>query len=265
MTETKTGVDFEEFTLYDIPVLRVHVLTEEAAEDLKKPCGTYTTLTTGLLDVPDSLENIFNCLVEQLRPYLEPYFGKPLCICGIGNRDIPADSLGPEVARRIAPNFSETLKLQSNFSKVAVICPGVFGKTNFPTEKAVSVAAAAMNAACVLTIDATVTQGLDRLCSTIQLTDAGMDNRWQQFSLRQSSLGVPVVSIGVPTAIPLSALPPEDDALKISSLTPSNIGDITDVAAFVIACAITKIIYPALDYEDCKKCIELFAYNIPPT
>lgn len=264
MPEDKTGVALEEFTLYDIPVQRVRVLTNEAAEELKKPCGTYTTISTGLLDLVGSLENVFNCLVEQLRPHLEPFYGKPLCICGIGNRDIPADSLGPETAKRIAPNFSEPLKLQSNFPKVAVICPGVFGKTNLSTEAVISGAVTAINAACVLTIDSTTTQEMSRLCSTIQLTDTGMVNQWQTICLRQSILGAPVISVGVPTAISLAPFIPENNPLKTSSLTLSGIGDVIDVAAFVIACAITKIIYPALDYEDCRKCIELFAHNIPP-
>lgn len=264
MSEDKSGVDLEEFKLYDIPVRRVRILTDEAAEQLKKPCGTYTTLTTGPLDMPGPLENIFNCLVEQLRPHLEPFFGQPLCICGIGNQDICADSLGPEVAKRIAPNFSEILKFQSNFSKVVVICPGVFGKTNFPTETAISSVVTAMDAACVLTIDSCVTQDANRLCSTIQLSDTGMVNQWQTIYLRQSNLGVPVISIVVPTAIPTSVLMLENKVPGISSFTSAHIGDVVDVAAFVIACAITKIIYPELDYEDCRKCIELFAHNIPP-
>ena len=264
MSENKSGVDLEEFQSYDIPVHRVYVLTEEAAEQLKRPCGTYTTLTTGPLDELASTEQICSCLIEQLRPLLEPFYGKPLCICGIGNPDTPADSLGPETARRIMPHFYEAVEIPSNFSKVAVICPGVFGKTNLSTETVISSVAKAMNAACVLTIDACVTQDVDRLCSTIQLTDTGMDNQWKLSSLRQSTLGVPVISVGVPTVIPISALLPERKTPDTSQLTPTHIVDIIDVASFIIACAITQVVYPDIDHENCRKFIEVFAHNIPP-
>lgn len=264
MPEEKSGVDLEDFKSYDIPVRRVHVLTEEAAEGLKKPCGTYTTITPGPLDKLESLENICNCLTEQLRPHLEPFFGKPLCICGIGNQDIPADSLGPEAAGRITPKFYNVTEIPSNFSKVAVICPGVYGKTNLSTETIISGVASAMKASCVLAIDACVTQEADRLCSTIQLSDTGMDNRWQMSSLRQATIGMPVISVAVPTALPASVLSSGDNGIELSSLTPSNIGEIVDTAATIIACAIIQIIYPSLDYEDCRQCIELFAHGILP-
>lgn len=264
MPENASGVDLEEFKSHDIPVRRVRVLTEEAAEQLKKPCGTYTTIMPGPLDQLESLENICNCLAGQLRPHLEPFFGKPLCICGIGNQDTPADSLGPETMRRITPHFYEAAGIQSNFSKVAAMCPSVLGKTNLSSETTISSIAATMNAACVLTIDACVTPDVSRLCSTIQISDTGMDNQWQTLSLRQSTLGVPVVSVAVPTVLPMSAVSSKDNGLHNSSLTPSNIVEIIDVAATIIACAITQIVYPTLDYEDCRQCIGLFAHGILP-
>ncbi len=264
MSEDKSGVDLEELKSYDIPVQRVHILTEEAAEYLKKPCGTYTTITPGLLNKLESLENICNCLAEQLRPHLKPFFGKPLCVCGIGNRDITADSLGPETIRQITPYFYEVAQIPSNFSKVAAICPGVLGKTNLSTETIISAVASAMNAACVLTVDGCVAQEADRLCSTIQLSNTGMDNRWQTLSLRQSMLGVPVVSVAVPTALPVSDFSSRYNGIQISSLAPSNVGEIIDTAALIIACAITQVAYPSLDYESCRQCIDLSANNIPP-
>lgn len=115
MPENTSGVNLEEFKSHDIPVRRVRVLTEEAAEQLKKPCGTYTTIMPGPLDQLESLENICNCLAGQLRPHLEPFFGKPLCICGIGNQDTPADSLGPETIRQITPHFYEAAGISSSF------------------------------------------------------------------------------------------------------------------------------------------------------
>ena len=53
----------------------------------------------------DNFEGACTCLVEQLQPLLAPFFGKSLCICGVGNRDLEFDSLGPETAKRIRPHM----------------------------------------------------------------------------------------------------------------------------------------------------------------
>ena len=75
----------EEFVSHGINISCVYVKSEQAAELLEKECGLYITLRTGVLDGVINFENICICLVEQLRPLLADYFGKPLCIYGIGN------------------------------------------------------------------------------------------------------------------------------------------------------------------------------------
>lgn len=263
MPENNSGVDFQELQSCNIPVLRVCIQSEQAAQALKKPCGTYITLKTGQLSELVSLEKVCNCLVEQLRPFLAPYFGKALCICGIGNGDLPADALGPETAKRIRPHMYEAMSVQSNFSKIAVICPGVLGYTNLATETIIAGIASEMNAACVLTVDSCVAKESERLCSCIQLSDTGMDSYLGTANLRRSSVGIPVVSIAVPTAIQMNTLVQENGSSDLS-LTPAHVSDVIDTAAQIISCAITQTAYPTLDYEDCKQCIGLFAHGLLP-
>ena len=94
-------VDFNETEVHGIPILRVNIKDEDMAGLLSKPVGQYSTLQTGPLGNYDDLENVCACLTEELDRYLTPYKGKTLLICGIGNRDSPADSIGPETANRI--------------------------------------------------------------------------------------------------------------------------------------------------------------------
>ena len=114
-------METKEFVLYEIPVTQVCIQSEQVAELLGKRCGLYVTLETGPLHQLVFFEKVCACLSEQLRPLLEPHFGKPLCVCGVGNQSVPHDALGPEVARRFQPKAYETFSKQSNFDRISVI------------------------------------------------------------------------------------------------------------------------------------------------
>ena len=257
-----SGVETEKLISHEILVSRVWVKSEQAAEELDKPCGLYITINTGPLDKLVDFENICACLVEQLQPILAPFYGKPLCICGIGNKEFEFDSLGPEAANRIRPQMYETFTKKSNFETIAAICPGVSGNTNLPSESIIYSVAATMNAACVLTIDSCHCGDLERLCSTIQLTNTGMQGYLGTVNLRQASLGVPVISVAVPTAIKADNLSETNDCTTDLFLTSTYISEAINTAAFIISCAIAQIAYPDLDYESCKQCIGLFLTGI---
>ena len=255
-------METKEFVSYEIPVTQVHVQSELDAQILGKRCGLYVTMETGPLHQLVFFENACACLTEQLRPLLEPYFGKPLCVCGLGNLDVPHDALGPEAARRFQPGAYESFSLRSNFERVTVICPGVKALTNMSSETIISSVASGMGAACVLAIDASACTDIERLCSTVQLTNSGMQTYWGTTDLSLSTLGVPVISICVPTAIRMADLGGERPVDRELFLTPTHISSVINVASFILACAITQVVYPELDYESCKQYIELFLHDI---
>lgn len=255
-------MDIEEFTSHDIPVRRIQIKTEQSAKAFGRDCGQYITMYTGPLDGLIDFEGACECLIEQLRPMLEPYYGKPLCICGIGNRDSEFDSLGPETVKRIRLTEYEAFSFTSVFEKAATICPGTISQTGLPTETIISGVVSAMNAACILTIDSSMCRDLETLCSTIQLCDAGMRSWWGTADLRQSSLGIPVISIVMPTAISIGDLCNEENSRSDLFMSPIHVSNAIELAAFVIGCAITRIIYPHLDYEKCKQLITLFLLGI---
>ena len=256
------SVEAEELVSHGFSVSRVWVQSEQAAEDLKKPCGRYITINTGPLDKLDNFEGACTCLVEQLQPLLAPFFGKSLCICGVGNRDLEFDSLGPETAKRIRPHMFEIFAPKANFEKIEVIYPQPIGLTNVSIESFVSSLASTMNAACVLTIDSCSCNEIESLCNNIHLTDTGVKISTTNAQLCQSSLGMPVISIGVPTAIGASHLIKSEKNDSNLSLTPVYVAEAIQVASFTIACAVAQIAYPDLDYNDCKQCIGLFLNGI---
>lgn len=251
-----------EFVSHGIPVTQVQVETEQDVKALDRAQGRYVTLELGPLTHLVDFEGACACLVEQLEPLLEPYFGKPLCVCGMGNPDMSSDSLGPETARRFQPHIYDIFTERSNFEKIAVVCPGTSALTNLATETVISGVVSAMGAACVVAVDSSVTTDAQRLCAAIHLTDSGIRNQGKTAHLCQATVGVPVIAVAVPTAI--SAVVPSDDGAGEEELllAPAHVAGAISIASFIISCAVAQIAYPELDYESCKQYIELCLHGI---
>ena len=255
-------MEVKEFISHEIPVTQVCVQSEQDAAALGRRRGLYVTLETGPLNQLVLFENVCACLADQLRPLLEPYFRKPLCVCGLGNQATPHDALGPETARRFQPKAYESFAEQSNFERVSMICPGVSALTNLSTEAMISSVAAGMDAACVLTIDSSTCKDVERLCSTIQLSSSGMQIYQRAVDLSQTTVGIPVVAITVPTVIRAADLSAKGNVDPELFFAPLHIQDSINAASFIIACAVAMVAYPDLDYESCKMYINLFLHGV---
>ena len=205
----------------------------------------YSTLQTGPLGDYDDLESVCACLTEELDRYLTPYKGKTLLICGIGNRDSPADSIGPETAKRIFTH----VPMKSTFEKLTVLAPGVSGATNINGGTQIASVASAIGAACVLLVDSTQCTDYSHLCRCIELTDAGIKIYHSGEELSPSTLGLPVISIGIPVAIRIQDLAPDIETSGQELLTISDIEAVVRRASLMIACAIMRVAYPELDHS----------------
>ena len=259
----KDGIAVQNFVSHGIQVRQTRVLTETASKALNRDRGLYTTIQTGPLDQLVDGEPVCACLSEQLKIYLSPFLGKRLCICGIGNRELSSDSLGPKTTQLISPQLYEALPLRCNFEKIAVVCPSVSGITNLSTEMTIAAIVSAMEADCILTIDACACDDIEDLCGNIQLTDTGMRSSQRVSGLQETTVGVPVVSIGVPTAIQASSLSAGNHAMPDRLfLTPAHIEEAIKVGTFIISCAILQTAYPELDYEACKNYIGMSLYGV---
>jgi spore protease len=87
---------------------------------------------------------------------------------------------------------------------------GVLGTTGVESAEAVRGLAVEVQPALVIAIDALTSRRCGRVCSTVQLSDAGIipgsgvgNHRW---ALDRETLGVPVVAIGVPTVVDSATL-----------------------------------------------------------
>lgn len=262
------GVEAEERQRNGLPVTAVRVLDEAGAAALGKPKGTYLTLT--LDGVARREEDIFRRSVQAvaaevrgLLPDLPPQ--GTVLVAGLGNRAITPDCIGPEVCRHTLAtrHLLEQLPEQfAGFRPVAVLAPGVLGTTGMESGETVKAVCAALRPARVVVVDALACRGVERLCSTVQLTDAGIapgsgvGNR--RAALDRESLGIPVAAIGVPTVIDGATLAadltgqavPEGAPGRELLVTPRDIDSRAADIAKVIGYAIDLALHPGVELEE---------------
>lgn len=197
------GVRARDEEAQGLPVARVEILDAEGERALGKPPGVYLTLDVATLWRRE--EGIFARVVRAMAELLGPLLPEgPVLAAGLGNPAMTPDALGPRTLDHllITRHLQEVLP---GFRPVAGLGAGVLGTTGLEVAEWVRGAAEHVKPAAVVLIDALAARGLDRLCSTVQLSDTGLipgsgvGNH--RMALNRETLGVPVLSVGVPTVV----------------------------------------------------------------
>lgn len=204
---------------YERDGFKIHEMTaEKDCGDFRR--GRYVTVGVGRLWVYEksALKRAEKVLSEVIGELVGAFVGSKkasfLVVC-LGNRHITSDALGPLTAEKLIVTRhlrSENGELLESLGgcEVAVITPGVTGETGVETLEAVSSAVKAVKPDLVICIDALAARSSERLATTVQVTSVGISpgsgvgNHRSEISL--ATLGVPVVSIGVPTVVESSTL-----------------------------------------------------------
>ncbi len=216
--ELPSGVErTEEITDSGILVERIKI-SERGSRAIGKPAGKYFTVNCGNLSELDFLsrEHLISLLAKLLKELIFCAVGKKednktdILIVGLGNEKMTPDAIGPKTVSLI--NMTRTLLTMDSelFYKlgccsVSGFTPGAMGQTGIETSELVSGAVKASGCDAVIAIDALAALSADRLGSAIQLSDSGIHpgsgvgNRRK--GLNKDNLGVPVISIGIPTVV----------------------------------------------------------------
>ena len=124
---------------------------------------------------------------------------------GLGNPFFSTDSLGPETVQNI-----KTASLGSKGANILSVIPNV--KMNTGIESAEHVVALVRRVCphLVIVIDSLAARSIDRLASTVQISNFGLApgsglGRMRE-KLDRETLGVPVISLGIPTVVNLSTV-----------------------------------------------------------
>lgn len=179
----------------------VEILDKEGEKAMGKPVGIYVTMESGK---EIQKENVLKeAVCQELRGILGKRKIQSVLVAGVGNRQITSDSLGPETIDRLIV----TRHLYDGQQKkgISAIAPGVMGQTGMEAQEVLQGIVSATKPDCVLVIDALMAREVDRLCTTVQITDtgitpgAGIGNK--RAVLNEETLGVPVFAVGVPTVV----------------------------------------------------------------
>ncbi len=202
------GVRAEEEDRAGFPVTTVTITSDEAAQALGKPQGTYVTLELdGLLRREENaFQRAVGAVADSLRPLL-PENG-PALVVGLGNRAVTPDLIGPLAVDHLLVTRHLVEQVPEHFGDlrpVAAAAPGVLASTGMESSLVAQALAQRLRPSCVVAVDALASRSLDRLCRTVQLSDAGVvpgsgvGNH--RDPLDRESLGVPVFTVGVPTVV----------------------------------------------------------------
>lgn len=254
------GVCAAEYTRQGYGVTDVRVATKRAAEAIGKPEGRYVTID--LRPYFRREEGFFaravGCLASELRALL-PGVGEdwPVLVTGLGNRGMTADAVGPLALESllVTRHMVRSLPRQfRGFTPVSALAPGVLAATGMEALELLRGAVQATGCAAVIAVDALAARSRERLCATVQLGDTGLipgsgvGNHRK--AIDKTTLGVPVVAVGVPTVIAAHLLgdgQPEDDPLF---LTPRDIDGKVRELGRVIGYGVTLALQEGLSVED---------------
>lgn len=197
----------------NIRVTTVEIRDEAGAKAMGKPIGTYITIETPELN--NLSEDYHKPVSDLIAMHLRKLSGKlsrdDVLVVGLGNREVTPDALGPQVVdnlfvtRHLIREFGEEFKERNHLGNVSAISPGVMAQTGMETLEIIKGVIKETNPRLIIVIDALASRSINRLNTTVQISDTGIspgsgvgNNRK---ALNEESLGVKVIAIGVPTVV----------------------------------------------------------------
>ena len=210
------GVEVEERydEACDVHITKVTVETRNGAKMLGKPMGVYITLEAPSMTEPeeDYHQEISRILADELRSILpEPDKEQSILVVGLGNREVTADSLGPNVVdnlfvnRHIVREYGKVAYNRSKMHQISSLIPGVMAKTGMESAEIIKGVISETKPDVVIVIDALAARSTKRLNRTIQITNTGIHPGSgvgnHRNAITQESLDVPVLALGVPTVV----------------------------------------------------------------
>lgn len=204
-------------------IARLAIRGKSDEQKYGKPRGQYVTVSCGpVWEMEDEeIEQVASVLAAELRRMTRDVCHRPLdrdfgvLVAGLGNDEITADAIGPGAVRRLEVTRHLRTYLPETYGKLGVcaisaLSPGVLGQTGIETVELIRGAVENAKPDVVIAIDALAARSVERLASTIQLADTGIDPGSgvgnHRKGICRETVGVPVIAMGVPTVVDSATL-----------------------------------------------------------
>ena len=213
------GIETEDQEINEnIKVSRVKITNENGEQAIGKKKGVYVTIDLKDLKVAneDDIQKASDTLSNELKAIIQNHVQSKddIMVVGLGNIYVTPDSLGPKVINEIdvtrhiikyLPQY-----IDENARPVTAISPGVLGTTGIETYEILKGIVDNVRPKLIIVIDALASRSIERISSTIQISDtgivpgAGVGNTRAEISER--TLGIPVIALGIPTVVESAVL-----------------------------------------------------------
>lgn len=222
-SDSMAGIEvFEHKENDDVFVTQVLVKTKNAARNIGKPIGSYITIESAAMEEDDYQREIAKVIAKEIQKIVPDLTNqKSILVIGLGNKDVTADSLGPCVVdhllitRHIIRQYGNQA-FEERKHLISSLVPGVMAKTGMETAEIVKGVIGETKPDFIIVVDALAARTTHRLHRTVQITDTGINPGSgvgnYRHALTQESLGVPVISIGIPMVVDANVI--VQDALE---------------------------------------------------
>ncbi len=264
-----------------IEINKVKITNSRGAKHLGKPIGTYVTLEMPKVTErnPDFAKEVSQKFSEEILKIIKPYTKEGcILVAGLGNWNITPDALGPKVISGLLVTRHLKTYMPEQFgdsvSGVCAISPGVLGITGIETNEIIRGIVNYVKPTAVIAIDALASRRVERVNTTIQISDTGISpgsgvgNR--RGALNRETIGVPVIAVGVPTVVDAATIAVdaienlinegEDKHRLVRELlspyyqnlivAPKNMDAMITDMSNIISAGLNMALQPGLSYED---------------
>ncbi|MBP3487557.1 MAG: GPR endopeptidase [Roseburia sp.] len=219
----------------NLTISTVVIETENGAKAMGKPKGTYITIEALTMDEED--EDYHREISVQLAEVIKKLVplekeDVSVLVVGLGNREVTPDALGPRVAdnlfitRHIIKEYGKYAFGEDTVNRISSIVPGVMAQTGMETQEIIRGVIKETKPDLVVAVDALAARSTKRLNRTIQVTDTGINPGSgvgnHRHGLNEKTLGVPVISIGIPTVVDAATIVNDTMYNLVTALTQSE-------------------------------------------
>jgi spore protease len=287
-----SGVKEDVRKINDITITNIEIMDELAANKMGRSPGNYLTISVNALRENKPIEHqeiadVFGAELNKLLLKMQIPENDLVLIVGLGNWNATPDALGPKVASKVLVTrhlhqYSPS-ELFEGLRPLSALAPGVLGITGIETAEIVRGVVDKIKPAAVLAVDALSAMDLNRISSTIQIADTGINPGSgvgnYRMAINKDTLGVPVIAIGIPTVVhaavvvsaslrrlsksqPIQQTLINDKIIENTihtvlqpfqgnlTVTPKDIDDLIETNSKIIASALNQALHPAIGPEE---------------
>ncbi len=208
----------------EIKLTKVDIVNYDGVKAMNKPIGAYVTIESDnlLLNDIDFLRKMKRVLAKEIKSMLPKTNNASILVVGLGNREVTYDALGPiavshvEITRHINEYFGK----EEGENSVSALVPGVMAQSGMEAASIIKGVVDETKPDALIVIDALAARSIDRLNTTIQLTNTGINPGSgvgnHRNAIDEDTMGVKVLAIGVPTIIDASNMSDNDKDMVLT-------------------------------------------------